>query len=133
MNHFKMLYAIREAYPNGLPSRVDKIWFADSHDVIVEEVRGGKEETEYPAFVDGARRCPPEDVGGTHGFMEFLEAVLDPGHEDHGRMTEWYGGPFDPEDIEEQEVRLVLGIYAGCRRGSLVSHRSGKRGGSRKP
>ena len=45
------------------------------HDVIVEEVSDGAEDTEYPAFVDGARRCPPEDVGGAPGFMEFLEAV----------------------------------------------------------
>ena len=34
------------------------------HDVIVEEVRDGDPDMEYPAFVDGARRCPPEDVGG---------------------------------------------------------------------
>ena len=37
------------------------------HDVIVEEVRDGDPDREYPAFVDGARRCPPEDVGGPHG------------------------------------------------------------------
>ena len=40
------------------------------HDVIVEEVRDGDPDREYPAFVDGARRCPPEDVGGPHGFMD---------------------------------------------------------------
>ena len=97
------------------------------HDVIVEEVRDGDEDTEYPAFVDGARRCPPEDVGGTDGFMEFLEAVLDATHEEHARMMEWCGGAFDPEDIDEQEIRQVLGIYAGRRRGPLSSHRSGRR------
>ena len=79
------------------------------HDVVVEGLRDGDEDTEYPAFVDGARRCPPEDVGGADGFMEFLEAVLDASHEEHDRMREWYGGPFDPEDIDEQRIRLVLG------------------------
>ena len=97
------------------------------HDVIVEEVRDGGEDTEYPAFVDGARRCPPEDVGGTDGFMEFLEAVLDASHEEHDRMIEWYGGPFDPEDIDEQRVRSVLKMFAARRRGPLTSHRSGSR------
>ena len=101
------------------------------HDVIVEEVRDGDEDAEYPAFVNGARRCPPEDVGGTHGFMEFLEAVLDVTHEEHARMLEWCGGAFDPEDIDQQEIRQVLGIYAARRRGPLASHRSGKRGTSR--
>ena len=87
------------------------------HDVIVEEVRDGAGDAEYPAFVDGARRCPPEDVGGPPGFMEFLEVVLDPGHEEHARMTEWYGGPFDPEDIDETCIRSVLKMYAARRRG----------------
>ena len=51
------------------------------HDVIVEEVRDGDPDREYPAFVDGARRCPPEDVGGSDGFMDFLDqrAVFEDG------------------------------------------------------
>ena len=97
------------------------------HDVIVEEVRDGAGDAEYPAFVDGARRGPPEDVGGGPGFMEFLEAVLDPGHEEHARMTEWYGGTFDPEDIDETRIRSVLKMYAARRRGPLASHRGGSR------
>ena len=49
-------------------------------DVTVEEVRDGTSGIDYPAFVDGARRAPPEDVGGTAGFEGFLEAVTDPEH-----------------------------------------------------
>ena len=37
--------------------------------MIVEEVRNGDPDMEYLAFVDGARRCPSEDVGGVDGFM----------------------------------------------------------------
>ena len=48
------------------------------HDIIIEGVRDGEADVDYPAFVDGARRGPPEDVGGRNGFMEFLEAVLEP-------------------------------------------------------
>jgi len=77
--------------------------------------------------VDGARRGPPEDVGGPPGFMEFLEAVLDPGHEEHARMTEWCGGQFDPKDIDETWIRSVLKMYAARRRGPLASHRGGSR------
>ena len=101
------------------------------HDVIIEEVRDGEADVEYPCFVDGARRCPPEDVGGPGGFMEFLEAVLDPGHEEHKRMIEWYGGPFDPADIDERMVRMVLQDFAARPRGPLASHRSGRRRGRR--
>ena len=40
-------------------------------------------------------------------------------------------GRFDPEDIDEQRIRGVLGMFAACRRGPLASHRSSNRGGSR--
>ena len=97
------------------------------HDVIVEGVRDGGDGAEFPAFVDGARRCPPEDVGRQHGFMEFLEATLDPFHEEHAAMIEWYGGPFDPEDFGERRVRRIVEGMAARRRGPLASHRSRRR------
>lgn len=97
------------------------------HEVVIEDVFDGDAEVDYPAFVDGERRAPPEDVGGPPGFMDFLEAVLDPGHEEHGRMLEWYGGPFDPADIDERHIRVVLSMFADRRKGPLASHRSGGR------
>ena len=90
------------------------------HDVILEEVREGDVGAEYPAFVDGARRCPPEKVGGTGGFMEFLEAMLNPFHQEHARMRGWYGGGFDPDDIDERSVRIVIQNIARRRRGALA-------------
>ena len=97
------------------------------HDVIVEEVRDGDPDREYPAFVDGARRCPPEDVGGPDGFMDFLEAVLDPAHEQHRDMIRWYGGPFDPIGFDEERARFCMENMVRRRRGPLASHRSGSR------
>ena len=70
----------------------------------------------------------PEDVGGACGFMDFLEAVLDPAHEEHQRMLTWYGGPFNPDDIDERHIRIVLSMLADRRKGPLASHRSGRRG-----
>ena len=81
----------------------------------------------YPAFVDGARRCPPEDVGGPDGFMDFLEAVLDPAHEQHRDMVRWYGGPFDPIGFDEERARFCMENIVRRRRGPLASHRSGSR------
>jgi pRiA4b ORF-3-like protein len=45
----------------------------------------------------GARARPPEDVGGPSGYQDFLEALLDPAHEEHRQMKRWAGGHFDPE------------------------------------
>ena len=96
------------------------------HDVIVEEVRDGAPDSEYPAFVDGDRRCPPEDVGGPDGFMELQEANLDSGHEEHRNMIRWYGGPFDPISFDEARARFDMENMAR-RRGPLASRRTGLR------
>ena len=46
--------------------------------------------------IAGEMACPPEDVGGLGGYFEFLEAVINPQHEEHESMIEWCGGSFDP-------------------------------------
>ncbi len=60
------------------------------HTVTIEAVEPPAVVQPYPRFVDGARRCPPEDVGGPDGYDEFLEAIGRPGHPEHHRMLEWY-------------------------------------------
>ncbi|MFP1646816.1 plasmid pRiA4b ORF-3 family protein, partial [Pontitalea aquivivens] len=42
------------------------------HRITIGDVRQGEPGAEYPRFVAGARRAPPEDVGGITGFEEFL-------------------------------------------------------------
>ena len=93
------------------------------HHIILDGVRQGEDQTDYPAFVGGARRAPPDDVGGISGFEAFLEAVTDPRHEDHDQMLEWSDGSFDPEDIDERDIRMIIGNFAARRRGPLLSHR----------
>jgi hypothetical protein len=88
------------------------------HDILVEDCRDGEADINYPALVDGAGRCPPEDVGGTSGFEVFLEAMTEQDHPEHGRLKAWYGKPFNPNDINERKVRLVLEGIAARRRGS---------------
>ena len=97
------------------------------HDVIIEEVRDGEAEVDYPAFVAGERRCPPEDVGGVPGFMRFLEAVLNPSHDEHDDLLTWYGRPFDPDDIDERYVRMALSTIANRRRDALMRRRASAR------
>lgn len=74
------------------------------HQVRIEQVLNADPNGAYPAFVDGARRAPPEDVGGIPGFEHFIEAISDSRHPDHARIIEWYGRPFDPEDIGRDDI-----------------------------
>src|SRR5438445_1955844 len=69
------------------------------HSVTIESVTAADPTLDYPRFIDGSRRAPPEDVGGIPGFEEFLDAMAKPRHPEHRRLTEWYGGSFDNDDF----------------------------------
>jgi hypothetical protein len=72
----------------------------------------------YPRFVDGAMRCPPEDVGGIPGFCAFLEAMADPNHPEHEDRLDWHGGPFDPADLDAKRIDKALARLAARRKGA---------------
>jgi hypothetical protein len=69
------------------------------HSITIEGITAADPKLDYPRFIDGSRRAPPEDVGGIPGFEEFLDAMANPRHPEHKRLTEWYGGSFDPDDL----------------------------------
>jgi hypothetical protein len=72
----------------------------------------------YPRCVEGENSAPPEDVGGTSGYEEFLEALFDPNHEDHEHMKSWVGRPFHPSafSVGEANERLRRKLRLGTRR-----------------
>jgi len=70
------------------------------HQLIVEKVMPVERGVTYPQLVAGKRACPPEDVGGTWGYENFLQAIADPEHEEHDEYLEWCGGRFDPDDAK---------------------------------
>ena len=74
------------------------------HTLTVERIEERRLHVPYPCFIEGARRCPPEDVGSIHGFADFLEAVTTKGHPEHKAMLTWYGGPYDPKGINRQMI-----------------------------
>lgn len=77
------------------------------HEVVFEKIVPVTEQPKHPICLGGERRCPPEDVGGTHGYMEFLDAIIDPKHEEHERMVVWGGGHFiDQFDLEAANQKL---------------------------
>jgi hypothetical protein len=69
------------------------------HSVLVEKILPKEPDVKYPICLDGKRACPPEDCGGITGFVEFVEAVRNPYHEDHQAMIEWVGYKYDPNEF----------------------------------
>lgn len=84
--------------------------FGDSweHEVVIEELTWSSLGLKYGVCLDGANACPPDDVGGTWGYGEFLNAITDPSHEQHGSYLEWIGEPFDPTQFDLGDVNAVL-------------------------
>jgi hypothetical protein len=99
------------------------------HVVTIQKVGEPKQGVEYPVLLAGARRAPPDDCGGPPGFEAFLEAMADEAHPEHDDMLDWYGGPFDPEDMELETVEAMLRkIRASRRRGPKKGSPSSSRG-----
>jgi hypothetical protein len=87
------------------------------HIVTVAEDAPAEPGRTYPRLLDGARRCPPEDVGGLPGFDHFLEALADPRHEEHAHLVKWNGGSFDEENFESAaSERRVAAVACGWRK-----------------
>jgi hypothetical protein len=70
----------------------------------LEKILPRQEKVKYPICIDGKRACPPEDCGGPWGYKDFLEAIIDPDHEQHEELLNWIGGSFDPEHFDTKEV-----------------------------
>jgi len=74
------------------------------HVVVHEGMEPAEAGLSYPRCVSGARRCPPEDCGGVHGFAEFLKTIADPTHPEHESMLQWSGGDYDAEAFTPEAV-----------------------------
>ncbi|AGK98576.1 plasmid pRiA4b ORF-3 family protein [Clostridium pasteurianum] len=60
----------------------------------------------YSYCLDGSGDKPPEDVGGEHGYEEFIEIMSNPIHEEYEHMKQWadsqdYGG-FDIDMVNRK-------------------------------
>ena len=100
---------LRQVAPEGKAKLRYTYDFGDNwqHEVLVEKVVTPEEGMTYPVCIDGKRACPPEDVGGPWGYMEFAEAIRDREHEQHEEFLEWRG-EFDPEAFDPEAVNKGL-------------------------
>ena len=81
------------------------------HEVVLEKVMQSEPGAKYPRCLDGERACPPEDVGGVYGFADYVEAITNPNHSEHGELLEW-NGPFDPAQFDAAKAtrRMKQGL-----------------------
>lgn len=86
------------------------------HDIILELIIKDEDEAgQIPRCISGKRSCPPEDCGGTYGYIDLLQIVSNPQHEEYEEMMEWLDNNFDPDyfDIDDINNSLKQKDY-GC-------------------
>ncbi|MBW6473687.1 MAG: plasmid pRiA4b ORF-3 family protein [Anaerolineaceae bacterium] len=82
------------------------------HSILIEKVLPHDKKAKLPQFLEGKRATPPEDVGGEHGYNEFLEAIKNPKHPEHEHYLIWVGGFFDPERVDLKKINYRIDLIA---------------------
>ena len=88
------------------------------HRIIVEKLKAAEPGALYPQFLGGERRCPPEDCGGIPGYYEFLNNIASKQSKKRKAALDWYGAPYDPDEIGEQQIVTTLNRIANTSRPS---------------
>jgi hypothetical protein len=104
------LYSLNDIAPKEKRQFSYEYDFGDSwsHQIVVEKIFVPETELEHPVCLAGKRACPPEDVGGTWGYYEYLEAINDPTHEKHEEYLNWIGVKVDPERFDLEGINRSL-------------------------
>jgi hypothetical protein len=85
--------------------------FGDSweHEVVVEAVLSPDDVGAVPRCEDGARACPPEDIGGVPGYYELVDALREPDSAEWAtELAETFAG-FDSEAFSVERVNELFG------------------------
>jgi len=76
------------------------------HRIVIESPpsHGLTPDLPLPICLAGENACPPEDVGGPHGYGEFLKILGDRKDGQHEDMVQWIGGVFDPKGFDLNRI-----------------------------
>jgi hypothetical protein len=78
------------------------------HEVVIEKGANKEAGVRYPTCIEGARSCPPEDVGAMPGYESFLKAIRNRRDPRHKELLAWVGGRFDPEAFDVEAINRKL-------------------------
>lgn len=86
--------------------------FGDSwkHTVkVVDCMEYEKDEKQYIRLLDGKNACPPNDVGGVHGYKEMLRIIKeDPDGEEAREYYTWLGSRWDEKFFPAIDTAIAL-------------------------
>ena len=74
------------------------------HEITHEGILVRESGVKYPRCIGGARACPREDCGGPFGYVDLLEVLCNPNHDEYEAMRTWAGDDYDPERFDPAGV-----------------------------
>lgn len=92
-----------------LPARFVYLYdFGDDWQHQVEVIGHG---SGRPSVIEGQGACPPEDVGGPHGYADFLKVLANPRDSEHEHIRGWAGSWKHAFDVATADllVRQTVG------------------------
>lgn len=57
--------------------------------------------------LDGGKNCPPEDVGGTHSYFDFVES-MNTKNKSYDDNLNWYGKFYDENKFDKKKINQKL-------------------------
>ena len=66
------------------------------HKIELVDICKQHEADVLPKIIGGEYACPPEDCGGTYGYRELKEVLMDAKHPEYKSTKVWVGPKFDP-------------------------------------
>jgi yecA family protein len=83
------------------------------HQITVEKILPPEEGKSTPLVITGRRACPPEDIGGMHGYMHLLEVLDNPEDAEYEEMTDWLNMDFfDPAQFGKEDIAVINATLA---------------------
>jgi hypothetical protein len=79
------------------------------HQLELIEISNEPQNELLPAFISGQNTCPPEDSGGVYRYLEIIEILGDPSHEEYESIKEWLGPKFNPVKLNSHSITKELG------------------------
>jgi len=100
---------VRDYLTMATPRSVYEYDFGDSweHFVDLESIVVRDKKQLYPRCLDGEKAGPPEDSGGSDGYLHLCEVLKDKKHEEYKELKEWVEemcGRYDPERFKARDV-----------------------------
>jgi len=66
------------------------------HHLVLVEISTHPIDEVLPQIIGGENACPPEDCGGTYGYKELKEILMNREHPEYKSTKKWVDSTFDP-------------------------------------